>query len=196
MITTKYKKKTGIYLITIGKHQYVGSAARCLYTRQHQHLSDLRYNKHGNSKMQNAYNKYKIFTFKVIEEWEPEFCIGLEQYWMNLIQPNLNIRPVASSQYGFKHSAKTIAKLKNRINSKETIDKIKLARSKQVISKSTTDAMHNKNKIKVIDHLGQEFNSLKEAAVFWKLPTCTATNILSGKIKKHRNGIKLMRKDI
>ncbi len=100
----------------------------------HQHASDLRLGKHGNSRMQNAYNKYQQFSFKVIEECEPDITIALEQYWINTVDPDLNINRVAASRLGTRVSEATLAKLRGRTRSEETKQKVRDARAKQVFS--------------------------------------------------------------
>lgn len=63
-------KNMGIYKITnIGNGKlYIGSSNN-LQKRKREHFWALRYNKHNNPYMQNAYNKYgeKSFTFEIIE---------------------------------------------------------------------------------------------------------------------------------
>lgn len=52
------KGKTGVYLILIGPHKYVGSSKN-LYKRLCDHRAKLNRNAHENSYIQNAWNKYK-----------------------------------------------------------------------------------------------------------------------------------------
>lgn len=80
---------TGIYKIhnITNDHIYIGSANNCA-TRKNGHLSDLRKNKHPNSYLQRAFNKYgeKSFIFSVIEETTKEALLEREQYWIDLAQ--------------------------------------------------------------------------------------------------------------
>jgi len=105
---------SGIYTITnkMNGHRYVGSAVD-LGARFSHHLHHLREEKHCNGHLQNAWNKYgeDAFLFEVVEEWEPEFLISMEQWWMNMLQPEYNIVPVAGSSLGRKFSDETISKL-------------------------------------------------------------------------------------
>jgi len=117
---------SGIYTITnkMNGHRYVGSAVD-LGARFSHHLHHLREGKHCNGHLQNAWNKYgeDAFLFEIVEEWEPEFLISMEQWWMNMLQPEYNIVPVAGSSLGHKFSDEAISKLsvaaKRRSSSKE-----------------------------------------------------------------------------
>ena len=105
---------SGIYSIKniINGHRYVGSAVD-LSARESHHLHHLREGKHSNGHLQNAWNKYgeDVFEFEVLERWEPEFLVSMEQWWMNILRPEYNIAPVAGSSLGRKFSDETIAKL-------------------------------------------------------------------------------------
>jgi len=102
-----FKNKTGIYRIinTINNKFYIGSANN-FYVRWHLHISRLRKNKHNNSYLQSSFNKYgeSSFLFEVIEECEPKILIEREQYWVQTLNPNYNIRTVAASNIGLKWS--------------------------------------------------------------------------------------------
>jgi len=78
MLSTIYKKKCGIYKITIGDKFYFGSSAN-LYNRAYQHLPELRHGRHKNRFMQRAYDKYKDINFEVILLCEPSERRELEQ---------------------------------------------------------------------------------------------------------------------
>ena len=106
--------KSGIYTITniINNHMYVGSAVN-LKKRLCQHRGDLRRGEHKNPHLQSAWNKYgeDAFVFDVIERWEAEYLISMEQWWMNMLRPEYNIAPVAWSSYGRKATSETRAKM-------------------------------------------------------------------------------------
>jgi len=115
---------SGIYTITnkTNGHRYVGSAVD-LEKRFRDHRNHLRNQTHCNAYLQNAWNKYgeDAFLFEILEEWEPEFLISMEQWWMNMLCPEYNIAPIAGSQLGIKlgpfsekHRAKISAALKGR----------------------------------------------------------------------------------
>lgn len=122
--------KSGIYLIKNLKNKkiYVGSAIN-LKSRFSSHLSSLRKNKHENSHLQRAFNKYgeDAFIFEVLEYCKKEKLIGKEQFYIDkfdVINKGYNICPKAGNSLGFKHSeeSKKIMSNKNkgRRFSKET----------------------------------------------------------------------------
>ena len=107
---------------------YVGSAI-CFITRRYKHLHELRHNKHSNSKLQRAYNKYgeENFIFEILEKVENKNdLINIEQKFIYLLNPFYNICRIASSRLGVK--ASQITKNKQRISklnqSQETKNKI------------------------------------------------------------------------
>jgi group I intron endonuclease len=75
-----------IYSIThiISKKRYIGSAAIVLQ-RWYKHKYSLRVNKHPNSHLQAAWNKYgeSNFKFEIIEECSKDKLIEREQYWID-----------------------------------------------------------------------------------------------------------------
>ena len=81
-------KRTGIYQIRnkVNNKIYVGSA-NDLQARRREHLYDLINNKHHNSHLQNAFNKYgeKNFIFEVIEFCDLDNKFIFEQYWINTL---------------------------------------------------------------------------------------------------------------
>ena len=94
---------SGVYIIENKKngHRYVGSSVK-LAGRQRDHFHQLRRGKHANAHLQSAWSKYgeSAFEFDVLEYWEPEFLVSMEQWWMNVLQPEYNIQPVAYSRIG------------------------------------------------------------------------------------------------
>lgn len=110
---------TGIYKITISSHVYIGSAAskQGFCGRWGRHSKALQNGTHFNKKMQNCFNKYQIVNFEILELCEPSICIEREQYWVNKLLPDINIRlEVVNSPLGTiqsqKHIDKRVAKLK------------------------------------------------------------------------------------
>ena len=95
--------QSGIYKITnlINGKFYIGSSYN-YYNRKREHLSKLRRNTHTNSKLQNAFNKYKeyAFYFCLIEECEREKLIEREQYYIDTLKPEFNICLTAGTPVG------------------------------------------------------------------------------------------------
>ena len=79
--------KSGIYLIRNVENgkKYVGSTGDTISKRWSCHKTLLRYNKHTNSYLQNAWNKYgeKSFEITVLEECPDDMLIIREQAWIN-----------------------------------------------------------------------------------------------------------------
>lgn len=71
---------------------YVGSAVQ-IKRRWGKHLTELKYNKHGNKKLQNHFNKYgkADLVFIIIEPCFPEFLFVREQYYIDTLNPYFNI---------------------------------------------------------------------------------------------------------
>ena len=180
------KKQTGIYLIEIAHHRYVGSAARCLYQRMHQHASDLRLGKHGNGRMQNAYNKYQQFSFKVIEECEPDITIALEQYWINTVDPDLNISRVAASRLGTKQPQAYLDRVTGVPKSEATKQKVREARAKQVFSPEDlakrAASVRAAFESPITCSNGKSYPSLTAASADLGITTGSISNVLVGRV--------------
>lgn len=83
-------KICGVYKIinTVNGKFYIGSSKN-IKSRWKQHIDKLRENKHGNTYLQNAWNKYgeQSFWFEIIEECEPHVQFEREQYYLNTLNP-------------------------------------------------------------------------------------------------------------
>lgn len=112
----EYYKISGIYNIyctSTGKN-YIGSAVN-LYQRYIDHTKTLRISKHGNARLQNAWNKYgeDTFIFFVLEKVEDKInLISREQFYLDLYQSydskkGFNICTNARSSLGTKRSPET-----------------------------------------------------------------------------------------
>ena len=184
-----YKDLSGIYTITniVNNKIYCGSCTTSIFQRFGNHKRELRKGTHTNLHLQNAWNKYgeEAFSFDILEEHSPELCLGMEQYWMNLLDvcnrnKGYNIAPVAGNSYGQKRtleqrkniSKATTGKRKGKLNprygttwSKETRYKIENStRNKAVI------------KLDLDNNIIEEYKSLSEAGKM--------NNLCSGHIGK------------
>jgi len=86
--------RQGIYCIIINKKRYVGSSIE-MDKRLIQHKSNLKCNRHCNPYLQNAYNKYKQFKIKILEENENLSNKQLrkrEKYYIKLLKSEYNIQ--------------------------------------------------------------------------------------------------------
>lgn len=79
-------KIIGIYQIKniLDNKIYIGQSTN-IALRIKQHLSDLKHNRHSNSHLQNAWNKYgeKSFLFEIVEECSKEQLNERESFWIN-----------------------------------------------------------------------------------------------------------------
>lgn len=108
----------GIFCLPTGK-VYIGSSL-VICRRLRAHCSDLRRGVHENPYLQLAWNKYgeEQFRFHLLEECSVDNCISRELCWIDVLETmdrkfGYNIAMAgASAMFGRKHSAKSIAKMK------------------------------------------------------------------------------------
>lgn len=174
----KLPKDSGVYIITnnINNFYYIGSSTYSVKDRLKQHINSLRINKHHNILLQKAFNKYgeNAFSFEELETHLPEYCVSMEQFWINLLQTanikhEYNICSKALNSLGTRRTKEQCLNISNSLKGKyigeknpnygvkcsiEKLEKIKenMSTAKKVV-KLTKD-----NKIIA------EFRSLKEAA--------------------------------
>ena len=98
---------SGIYQITnqVNGNRYIGSAVN-LARRWAQHRSGLRHGQHDNQHLQRAFDKYgeTVFVFSILERVVPENLIEYEQHYLDTLNPEYNMSPVAGSQLGYRHT--------------------------------------------------------------------------------------------
>ena len=80
----------GIYKITIGPKGFYYGSSKKLNVRRRQHLRHLQNGKHSNVRMQKAWNKYKDFTFEIIEYCELGELLVTEQKYLDKWLSNKN----------------------------------------------------------------------------------------------------------
>lgn len=97
--------KSGIYLFTINGRSYVGSAVD-IKARRSTHLHNLRKGKHGNRFFQSCYNKHGEENLKheVLEYVEKERLIEREQFYIDTMNPCINIAKKAGNTLGVKQT--------------------------------------------------------------------------------------------
>ncbi len=112
---------SGIYAILnlVDDKIYVGSSSN-MTRRWIEHRCYLKNQTHKNSILLRAYNKYGIdcFIYVILEitARDKHILAEREQHWLNVLQSfdrdfGYNIKPVAYSQLGFKHSESSKAKM-------------------------------------------------------------------------------------
>jgi group I intron endonuclease len=108
----QYKNISGIYMIKciVNGKFYIGSA-KSLYCRSHCHFSMLRKGNHYNLYLQRTFNKTGGFVWGVIEFCEIEMLIEREQYYIDLLKPQLNLCPTAQNTLGYKMPKEVVDRL-------------------------------------------------------------------------------------
>ena len=118
----------GIYRIqnTINGNSYIGSAV-VVQKRWNVHNHGLRNNKHPNTHLQRAYNKYGENSFKwyVLELVRDENnLIEREQYYIDELNPEYNLCKIAGSRLGMRHTDEVKVKCaeaaRNQVRTKES----------------------------------------------------------------------------
>lgn len=120
IIRTKISSSPGIYQIQsqINGKIYVGSSYN-LKQRRKEHWIVFKSNKHGNTYLQNHFNKYGEYDllFGIIEFCSKEKLIEREQYYIDLLKPEFNICLIASSILGLKWREESKQKIRGEFNS-------------------------------------------------------------------------------
>lgn len=105
---------SGVYGIfsKIDSRVYIGSATN-FDLRKKIHFDKLKSNVHVNKPLQNFVNKYGIenVEFKILAKCPSEYCIKLEQFFLDSFENKFNIRIVAESNFGLKASDETKQKM-------------------------------------------------------------------------------------
>ena len=110
---------SGIYAIvnTLNNKKYIGSSEN-LRKRYRQHFNNLNKNKHANTHLQRAYNKYgaSVFEFWILEECDNirDTLITLEQKWIDS-DGDYNICKLASHHCGEVYTGHVITETHRNI---------------------------------------------------------------------------------
>jgi group I intron endonuclease len=119
--------KTGVYQIVniFNEKSYIGSAGVIgsypshsgFYTRWYKHIHQLNGGRHGNSYLQNAWDKYGAsnFKFKILCFCSSEECLEKEQIYLDLLSPEYNICKFAYSCAGVLRTDSEIKKIKEAL---------------------------------------------------------------------------------
>lgn len=81
------------------------------------HLSYLRRNEHCNCYLQAAFNKYgeEAFEFYKLAECPKEYCVKLEQWFIDNYKSDYNLQRIAGSPLGMKMSEESRMKISNAV---------------------------------------------------------------------------------
>ena len=157
--------KSGIYKIinNINNDFYIGSA-KDLDKRKANHFNNLKANRHINTHLQNAVNKYGIMNFKFekIAFCPIEYNIKMEQWFIDNLKPHYNICKVAGSVLGRIHKQSTKDKISASNMGKIVSIESRIKISKALIGrKNGPHSKETKKKISLI-HKGKCYNSKEE----------------------------------
>jgi hypothetical protein len=108
-IITKNLNISGIYLIKINEHMYVGSSLN-VKKRLGAHILKLKKSKHENRYMQNRFIKYSIdkCSYCLLEECSSDTRLHREKYWIDTLSPDLNSKMDPVSQTNSKTQSKIV----------------------------------------------------------------------------------------
>lgn len=82
-------KVSGIYLLQVGTHKYVGSS-KSLYARLAEHRTDLTRETHSNKALLRCYKKYNEVLYEILEFCTPDVRIEREAFWIKEVNADLN----------------------------------------------------------------------------------------------------------
>jgi group I intron endonuclease len=140
----------GIYIIRnrINNKEYVGSSIKSFGSRFNNHLADLRTNTHVNAILQNSWNKYgeDNFEFIILEVLPNDNTLILdrEQYWIDTLNPVLNINKIAKNRTGMKHTEEVRLKMSNSHKGKKFSKKHRENISNSNKGRTVTEETRNK----------------------------------------------------
>lgn len=166
---------TGVYKITIQNHVYIGSAAISFRKRWRQHQLDLIRDIHHSRFAQNAFNKYGIATFEIMELCPRELCIEREQWWIDTLKPDLNIQKIADSALGVKRTEETKRKCREAHLGKRL--------SEEAIAKRTAKQVKTIYQYDLDGNLIKEWDSVKQAGEALGINRPSISNCLKGRYK-------------
>ena len=195
--TNQLKYKSGVYIITnvVNGKYYIGGAVD-FYDRFRLHIADLLKNKHFNSHLQRAVNKYGIenFVFEICQEYPIDITFQMETIWILLLNATnkefgYNIDKIGKTRLGSVVSQYT----KNKISKSLIGRKI----PKDVIERSQENNPRKKS-IVVLNFNGQflkEYSSINKAAIDLGLFTTNVVAQLKGKSKTCGNYVFVYKSD-
>lgn len=110
-LTNVKSPKSGVYIIknTINSKIYVGSSSN-FKMRLATYRYEIKNNILKSQKLLNSINKYNIenFEFQIVLNSPVEYMVKLEQFLIDNLKPELNIRKIAHTNQGVKRNAEWI----------------------------------------------------------------------------------------
>lgn len=140
---------------------YVGQTRlKYVSNRFAKHKTDLKNNCGHNPHLQNSWNKYggDKFKFELLEIIDDSIIDEREQYWIDKLKPEYNIRSVAKSNFGLKWREESIAKVKGKKMSLESKIKMSNANKGKRLSKETKQKLSIINTGRTSPNKGKKFS--------------------------------------
>jgi len=113
-IIEENRKKAGVYrwVNLINNKTYIGSSTNL--SERFLDYYQARVLLKNQTPIHSALLKYGYSNFKleIVEYCQREEAVSREQYFFDTLKPEYNIFKIAGSSFGFKHSPKTIARMK------------------------------------------------------------------------------------
>lgn len=151
---------SGIYCIknNVNKKMYIGQSSD-IYWRWTHHKSDLNHNRHHNSYLQNAWNKYgeDVFEFFILEECCADQLNSLEEEWIRCLRTNVS--EINSSGYNLDFGGQGIRGYKH---TEEEINKMRRIQNPKIVLQFDLNFTFIKEWIGGISHINKELNYTKE----------------------------------
>lgn len=120
--TIEFPERSSIYAIIniITDKHYIGSAVNFIIRKQN-HISALKRNDHKNPYLQSAWNKNWSFNFIFIklEYCEIDKLIEREQWWIDRLEPEYNLCPIAGRRTGYISTEETKSKMSKALKGKK-----------------------------------------------------------------------------
>lgn len=191
--------KSGIYQIrnTINNKCYIGSS-RCIEKRWRTHKSELKHNKHDNTHLQRAWDKYgkDNFVFEVLEEVPVDKLIEVEQQYLDVIKLmsnfyyNGNYDAVKAGMSGRKHTNES----KKRISDALKLTDISATCAKTWITRRINGTIKSHYNTKILSFrnrlTGEIFKGLQSDFINkYNLNRPHVTAIINGDRPSHKNWI-------
>lgn len=122
------KHKTGVYawVNKINNKVYVGSGDP-LYLRLNDYYQSWYLISRSNLYIVRALKKYTMVNFSlyILEYTSSDNLITCEQNWIDIINPEYNLNPNAGNSKGYKHTEKSIQKIRNFKQGKTHTEEVK-----------------------------------------------------------------------
>jgi hypothetical protein len=106
---SKELNTSGVYLIMIDTHMYVGSSIN-VKQRLQAHINKLKKSKHENRYMQNRFDKYNIdvCSYCLLEACDEQQRLHIEKNWIKKLSPDMNSKMDPITQTNSKTQSKVV----------------------------------------------------------------------------------------